>query len=340
LKWTVTNIDFGTALTGVSCPKTTLCVASTGTGFVHVATNPTGGAGAWDATSVDSGHQLLGISCPTSSLCVGTDETGNVVTSTNPTGGESAWTVTSVDSGNSLNAVSCASTTLCVAVDALGNALTSSNPTGGASAWTLVSAIDDNGGFDGVSCPAVGLCVAVDNSGYLVVGTSPPSVKTGSAGAISLNAASLAGTVNPNGLSVSDCHFSYGIGTPAGLSAPCSALPGAGKTDVAVGASLSGLTPNATYKFRLVATSAGGTAMGAIGTFTTALPPCVVPKLKGKTLSAAKRSLTSHRCRLGTVKRAVSRTVKKGHVISQKPRPGKRLTHGARVNLVISRGKH
>jgi beta-lactam-binding protein with PASTA domain len=30
--------------------------------------------------------------------------------------------------------------------------------------------------------------------------------------------------------------------------------------------------------------------------------------------------------------------VKKGHVISQKPKPGRRLKHGAKVNLVVSRG--
>jgi beta-lactam-binding protein with PASTA domain len=31
--------------------------------------------------------------------------------------------------------------------------------------------------------------------------------------------------------------------------------------------------------------------------------------------------------------------VKKGRVISQKPKPGKRLRNGAKVNLVLSKGK-
>jgi serine/threonine-protein kinase len=65
----------------------------------------------------------------------------------------------------------------------------------------------------------------------------------------------------------------------------------------------------------------------------------VVPKVKGKTLSAAKRSIKSHACSVGKIKRATSMTVKKGHVISQKPRPGRRLKHGAKVNLVVSKGK-
>jgi PASTA domain len=68
-------------------------------------------------------------------------------------------------------------------------------------------------------------------------------------------------------------------------------------------------------------------------------PPCLVPKVRGKTLSAAKRSIKAHDCSVGKVKHASSRTVKKGHVISQTPKPGVRLKHGARVNLVVSRGK-
>jgi serine/threonine-protein kinase len=64
----------------------------------------------------------------------------------------------------------------------------------------------------------------------------------------------------------------------------------------------------------------------------------VVPKLKGKILSAAKRAIKSHACSVGKITHAASRSVKKGHVISQKPKPGSRLKHGAKVNLVVSRG--
>jgi beta-lactam-binding protein with PASTA domain len=65
----------------------------------------------------------------------------------------------------------------------------------------------------------------------------------------------------------------------------------------------------------------------------------VVPKVKGKTLRAAKRAIKSHACSVGRIKHSTSWTVKKGHVISQKPRPGRRLKHGAKVNLVVSKGK-
>ena len=65
---------------------------------------------------------------------------------------------------------------------------------------------------------------------------------------------------------------------------------------------------------------------------------CVVPRLKGKSLKAARRSIRAHGCRLGKVKHAFSLKVKKGHVISQSPKPKRVRKHGARVNLIVSRG--
>jgi hypothetical protein len=65
---------------------------------------------------------------------------------------------------------------------------------------------------------------------------------------------------------------------------------------------------------------------------------CLVPKLKGKTLVAAKVALAQAHCKTGKVTKAFS-TAKKGHVISQRPKPGTNLAAGAKVNLVISKGK-
>jgi hypothetical protein len=53
------------------------------------------------------------------------------------------------------------------------------------------------------------------------------------------------------------------------------------------------------------------------------LKDCAVPKLKGKGLRAAKRALKAHDCSVGKIGRAFSKHVKKGHVISQKPKPHK-----------------
>jgi hypothetical protein len=69
------------------------------------------------------------------------------------------------------------------------------------------------------------------------------------------------------------------------------------------------------------------------------LKPCVVPKVKGKTLKRARLAIRAHACTVGTIKHARSRTVKRGHVISQKPKAGRRLRHRARVSLVVSRGR-
>jgi hypothetical protein len=67
--------------------------------------------------------------------------------------------------------------------------------------------------------------------------------------------------------------------------------------------------------------------------------PCVVPKLKGKSLKAAKRALGAHSCSPGKVKRAFSTRVKRGRVISQRPKRGRHLNYGAKVSLIISKGK-
>jgi hypothetical protein len=67
---------------------------------------------------------------------------------------------------------------------------------------------------------------------------------------------------------------------------------------------------------------------------------CVVPKVTGKALKKAKHALKTHGCRVGKIKHARSKRVKKGHVISQKPKPHKHLKHGAKVKLVGSKGKH
>jgi PASTA domain/Divergent InlB B-repeat domain/Rax2 C-terminal beta propeller domain len=66
---------------------------------------------------------------------------------------------------------------------------------------------------------------------------------------------------------------------------------------------------------------------------------CVVPRVTGKTLKAARRTIRDHGCHVGHVRHAFSTKVKRGHVISQKPKPHARRKHGAKVNLIVSRGK-
>jgi alpha-tubulin suppressor-like RCC1 family protein len=66
--------------------------------------------------------------------------------------------------------------------------------------------------------------------------------------------------------------------------------------------------------------------------------PCVVPDVVGKPLAKAKTRIVHAFCRVGSVK-WISSPKKKGTVVTQSPRPNKRLTKGARVNLRVSRGR-
>jgi hypothetical protein len=81
--------------------------------------------------------------------------------------------------------------------------------------------------------------------------------------------------VNPDGLPVTSCVFEYGTSSSYGQEAACSAVPGSGGVPVAVSASLSGLEPLTRYHFRLKASNANGTLVGADRTFLTPVPVTV-----------------------------------------------------------------
>jgi streptogramin lyase len=104
---------------------------------------------------------------------------------------------------------------------------------------------------------------------------APPTAVTGAASSVTPTSATLNATVNPNGSSDSDCHFEYGSSEFYGSRVPCTALPGAGSSAVAVVASVANLSESTTYHVRIVTTNAGGTSYGADQTFTTKaqLPP-------------------------------------------------------------------
>jgi predicted GH43/DUF377 family glycosyl hydrolase len=98
-----------------------------------------------------------------------------------------------------------------------------------------------------------------------------PGATTGSASAIAFNAATVSGSINPNGQPTT-YSFQYGP-TPAYGLTSAAVSAGSGTTAAATSARLTGLTPSTTYHFRIVATSPAGTAVGADQTFTTLPPP-------------------------------------------------------------------
>jgi trimeric autotransporter adhesin len=97
--------------------------------------------------------------------------------------------------------------------------------------------------------------------------TAPPSATTGTASAVGASGATLSGTVDAHG-SPTAFTFEYG---PTNAFGAITAVDSAGAAAGAHGVSLpvTGLAPNTTYRFRLVATNANGTTAGSVGTFTT-----------------------------------------------------------------------
>ena len=66
---------------------------------------------------------------------------------------------------------------------------------------------------------------------------------------------------------------------------------------------------------------------------------CVVPRLKGASVAVARRTVVRRHCSVGRVTRVYSGTAKTGRVIAQKPRPGAHRARGAKINLVVSKGR-
>jgi IPT/TIG domain/PASTA domain len=62
---------------------------------------------------------------------------------------------------------------------------------------------------------------------------------------------------------------------------------------------------------------------------------CVVPKLKGKTLKAAKKRARKAHCRIGSVKLLAGVTKKTGKVVKQKPKAGKVKAAGRKIAVTL-----
>lgn len=77
----------------------------------------------------------------------------------------------------------------------------------------------------------------------------------------------------------------------------------------------------------------------AVARYLGAAVVCRVPNVIRKSVASARLALSRAHCSLGSIKQAFSNSVKKGRVISQRPRPGTRAAPGAKVNLVVSVGR-
>ncbi|HEV3000695.1 MAG TPA: S8 family serine peptidase [Solirubrobacteraceae bacterium] len=104
---------------------------------------------------------------------------------------------------------------------------------------------------------------------------TPPRASSDPASGVTQSTATVNGRVDPAGLAT-EYRFEYGPTTAYGGRTAAGTVA-AGDSEQAVSAALAGLTPGRTYHFRLVATSAAGTAYGEDRTFRTADAPAPAP---------------------------------------------------------------
>ena len=113
---------------------------------------------------------------------------------------------------------------------------------------------------------------------------SPPTATTDPATNVNGNSATLNATVNPNN-SETTVYFEWGLDITYGNTTSVQSI-GSGTTDVSVTADLTGLSPVATYHYRVIATNDTGTSYGDDISFTT--PPItltITSPLNGDTIN-------------------------------------------------------
>ena len=126
------------------------------------------------------------------------------------------------------------------------------------------------------------------------------------------------------------------------LSTDCYDPPPQGSGQPAVGdvwaaPSDPGTPPDATYSLLANVGCDSGVDEPPVDTVTPLV--CTVPKLKNVVLTKATIKLHNAGCARGKVRYVYSSKVKKGRVISQGFKPGKRLKGGTKVKLVVSLGR-
>lgn len=109
----------------------------------------------------------------------------------------------------------------------------------------------------------------------------PPEAASGSASALTKTTATLVGTVNPKGGTVSNCHFEWvteaafqATGFSGASTKVCAPTP-SGNAAVAVSAKVIALAAGTAYRFRVVSTNNSGTAAAPDASFATVAETCI-----------------------------------------------------------------
>ena len=126
------------------------------------------------------------------------------------------------------------------------------------------------GGAVGVSSYAIQPTAAGAGPAVTISWTEPaPTVSTAAPTTVTASTAALAGSVNPNGYPITDCHFVISPAPATGATVPCAQQVGGGTDTLAVTAAAVGLAPRTSYTATLVAASSPGVASGPTVAFTT-----------------------------------------------------------------------
>jgi len=263
-----------------------------------------------DPDGNEPSNRLSGVSCTSSSTCtaVGTHwyRVGSAFVSTTLAerwnGNE--WSVQSTpdpspSEGSVLSGVSCTSSSACTAVGYYSNLAAPRTGTEAlgerwnGTTWSILGVPPlpetpetwHERWLSAVSCTEPAVCMAVGDSLNAPFGGLAPQVAfaarefvvpiatTEAAFGVTSSEATLSGTVNPEGLET-HYRFEYGPTMSYGSTVPVpEGSAGSAVSDVKVSQLIAGLRPNATYHYRLVASSAAGTTYGEDRMFTTAAPP-------------------------------------------------------------------
>jgi hypothetical protein len=309
-------------LSSVSCPSSSFCMAA---GFYYDSSvsawlplTESWSGGAWTQRTAakpagSTNSYFYGVSCTSSTVCTAVGDwivnaqSVNEYTLAERWNG-SSWAIQTTPNPPSgaldIADVSCTTGNACTAVGSYIDGLNVEHPIAMASSdgtsWTMQSPLlpagDQKAHPSGVSCVISRGCEAV---GFHKTGAGefltlaegywrgpPPTATTAAATSIGDSVATLNGSVNPNG---SETKYLFEYGTTASYGSKTSeASAGAGSSPVEKGQAVGGLSPNATYHYRVVATNENpDPAYGADQTFRTTGPPTVsigaaVPDPSGK----------------------------------------------------------
>ncbi len=146
---------------------------------------------------------------------------------------------------------------------------------------TKVQGLDTSTSYDyRVKIASHGGAAETSGQSFQTLPPLPPEATTTTASSLTKTTATLGGTVNPKGGTVSNCHFEYVTeasfqsgGFAGATSKACTATP-TGNVANSVSAKVTGLVVGTSYRFRVVATSNSGTTQAAEKTFATVAETC------------------------------------------------------------------